>query len=148
MKNLFTIVLFVLTLSSCVNYDENAETAKRQFYKYQNELSSLSKEIEVLKHDKELLMNECKTLNILKEGKTPHYVITLGIKQTSYSLDLGEHIKNDLNAIRIEIPVSKDFYDSVDKGDYISNEMRMGSLILRGTFKKIKIKVIDKQLKY
>lgn len=74
-----------------------------------------------------------------------YYILTLEIKQSHFSLDIAEHAKDSMNTLKIEIPVDKDYYYSLNKGDYIVDNFRMGSLLMKGSFGKWKIRVIDKK---
>ena len=40
------------------------------------------------------------------------YIVKIKIHQTTYTLDLEEHIKNKINDIEFEIPVDKSYYDN------------------------------------
>lgn len=73
------------------------------------------------------------------------YIVTLEIKQTHFTLDVFEHIKDAANTIKIEIPVDKQFYDQVGIGTVINNKFRTASLILYGSFGNWKISIVDKR---
>ena len=75
------------------------------------------------------------------------YVITFNIKQSHFSLDLGEHLKDAMNDISIEIPVDKEYYDSVEVGDVIDDSFRMGSFIWKGSFGNWKVTVESKDIR-
>lgn len=77
----------------------------------------------------------------------PYYLVTLQIKQSTFTLDIGEHIKNKMNAVEMTIAVDKRFYDSVKVGQDISNSFKTGSLLFNGDFSKLKVKVVKKQIK-
>ena len=51
-----------------------------------------------------------------------------------------------MNAIEIQIPVDKEYYDSVEVGQNIADEFRMGSFVFRGTFGNFKVSVIKKEI--
>lgn len=72
------------------------------------------------------------------------YIIEFKLKQTHFTLDLGQHAKDAINTIVFELPVDKAFYDSVQEGDVIVNEFRSGSLIISGSFGKWKMTVNKK----
>jgi hypothetical protein len=75
----------------------------------------------------------------------PYYLLTLQIYQTTFTLDVGEHIKNKANKIELVVAVDKRFYDSVKIGQEISNEWKTGSMIFDGDFSKLKVKIADKR---
>ena len=77
---------------------------------------------------------------------TAKYIITFSIKQTHVTLSISEHIKDAMNECTIEIPVDKEYYDSVSVGDVISEEFRAGSLIIHGSFGNWKVTVVNKEI--
>jgi len=107
--------------------------------------TELSKEIEALKAERESLKNEI--IGIKEDNGTAQYVITLEVTQKHYNLNIGDHIKDSINSLKLEIPVEKEFYDSVAVGDKLSENLKDGSLIITGSFEKWKISVIDKKIK-
>ena len=76
----------------------------------------------------------------------PYYLLTLQIKQSTFTLDIGEHIKNKANEIEMTIAVDKRFYNSVQVGEEISNSFKMGSLVFDGDFSSLKVRVKSKQI--
>ena len=96
-------------------------------------------------------MNEVSNLRTEKSaftsGYEPVYLLTLEIKQSTFTLDPAEHAKNAINAITLQIPVSYTFYNKVSIGQNISEEFKYGSLILNGDFSKLKVKVKNKEVK-
>ena len=75
------------------------------------------------------------------------YVIAFNIKQTHFTLDIGEHLKDAMNDISIEIPVDKEYYDSVEVGDTIDDSFRVGSFIWKGSFGNWKVTVESKNIR-
>ena len=96
------------------------------------DIAKLESEIAQLEAERDRL-NEG-ILNIKIDNGLAKYVITFNIKQSHFSLDLGEHLKDAMNDISIEIPVDKEYYDSVEVGDVIDDSFRMGSFIWKGSF--------------
>lgn len=74
-----------------------------------------------------------------------YYVLTLEVRQTHISLDFTEHLKDMANKLTIEIPVDKDYYDNCFIGKDIAKEFRVGSLLTKGSFGNLRIRVIDKK---
>ena len=54
--------------------------------------------------------------------------------------------KDEMNAITIDIPVDKEYYDGVSIGTVIDNSFRTGSMVVSGSFGKWKITVKDKKI--
>ena len=76
------------------------------------------------------------------------YVVKFKIHQTTYSLSLGEYIKNKMNDLEFEIPVDKAYYDKCKVGDLINDpKLKMGSLIMNGDFSALKIYISGKSIK-
>lgn len=75
------------------------------------------------------------------------YVITLEIRQSHVTLDLWEHVKDSANAIRMEIPVDKQFFDDVQEGQLLKSDFRTASLLIRGSFGSWKVKVVEKKVR-
>lgn len=125
----------------------------------------LRSEVNTLKHEQEVLTKSILNLGEVKgklskdvqdlrieksafeSNSEPIYLLTLEIKQSTFTLNLAEHAKNAINAISMQIPVSKTFYDSVSIGQNISEEFKYGSLVLNRDFSKLKVKVKNKEIK-
>ena len=138
-KKILSVVLTVVLLFSLTGCGEQAQ------------VDLLKQEISELQEKKTDLQNEVSELeNITVEKKeengTAKYVLTLEIKQSHFTLDISEHLKDSMNAIEIQIPVDKEYYDSVEVGQNIADEFRMGSLVFKGTFGNFKFSVIKKEI--
>ena len=108
------------------------------------EIDGLKDEISELENQRDLLKSEI--VDIKVENGTAKYIVTFNIKQNHFTLDLSEHMKDEMNDISIQIPVDKDYYDSVDIGDTITDDFRMGSLIMKGSFGNWDITVENKEI--
>ena len=62
------------------------------------------------------------------------------------TLDLDEYLKDAANKITIPIEVSKKYYYSVEVGDVINDDLRVGSLLFKGSFGSWHVEVTDKQI--
>ena len=108
------------------------------------EIDGLKVEISELEYQRDLLKSEI--VDIKVENGTAKYIVTFNIKQNHFTLDLSEHMKDEMNDISIQIPVDKDYYDSVNIGDTITDDFRMGSLIMKGSFGNWDITVENKEI--
>lgn len=138
MKKLLSFVMVILVifmLSGCAENDEYL--AQR--------CEELREEISVLQEQKATIENEI--INDKVENGTAKYIITFRIKQTHITLDIGEHIKDSMNEIKIEIPVDKEYYDSLSVGDTINDDFRIGSLIMHGSFGSWDVTVDNKEIR-
>ena len=108
------------------------------------EIDGLKDEISELENQRDLLKSEI--VDIKVENGTAKYIVTFNIKQNHFTSDLSEHMKDEMNDISIQIPVDKDYYDSVNIGDTITDDFRMGSLIMKGSFGNWDIIVENKEI--
>lgn len=137
MRKLFLLIVAIVTvtlLSGCAS-DEYLE----------QRCAEIRDEISVLEEQKVALENEIVEAKV--ENGTAKYIITFRIKQTHITLDIGEHIKDSMNEIKIEIPVDKEYYDSLSIGDTINDDFRMGSLIMHGSFGSWDVTVDNKEIR-
>lgn len=129
------IVIIAVTLSGC----SETETVTNE------DIAKLESEIAQLEAERDRLNEEILDTKI--DNGLAKYVITFNIKQSHFSLDLGEHLKDAMNDISIEIPVDKEYYDSVEVGDVIDDSFRMGSFIWKGSFGNWKVTVESKDIR-
>ena len=129
------IAMIAITLSGC----SKTETVTNE------DVAKLESEIAQLEAERDQLNEEI--LNTKIDNGLAKYVITFNIKQTHFTLDLGEHLKDAMNDISIEIPVDKEYYDSVEIGDTIDNSFRVGSFIWKGSFGNWKVTVESKDVR-
>lgn len=126
MKKLFTIIIgmaiMLAILTGCSESDEYLE----------QKCEELRAEIVALQEQKATI--EAEIIDAKETNGTAKYVVTFRIKQSHFTLDIGEHIKDAMNKITIEIPVDKEYYDSVAVGNTVNDDFRVGSLIMHGSF--------------
>ena len=129
------IVIIAVTLSGC----SETETVTNE------DIAKLESEIAQLEAERDLLNEEI--LNTKIDNGLAKYVITFNIKQTHFTLDIGEHLKDAMNDISSEIPVDKEYYDSVEVGDTIDDSFRVGSFIWKGSFGNWKVTIESKNIR-
>ena len=151
-KLLFYLVLSSLLFVSC---SENPKEIKSDIDKLNSYKSTLQSHTSVLKDSINFYQNELSDLKSktivqkdINEGKQPHYILKLKLRQSHFSLSLTKHLKDAMNAIEFEIPVDKDYYNSVSEGTEIVDNFRTASLILSGSFGSWKMSVVSKYIKY
>lgn len=134
------------------NIMENMESRERND-RLMNERKQLEAEVNrnrninnQLKSQHQVLVEQInKDKFVLSTSKTI-YIIKIKIHQTTYTLDIGEHIKNKINDITFEIPVDKAYYDKCSIGQKISDPgLKVGSLIMDGDFSKLNVKIVSKR---
>src|SRR5690606_3510166 len=119
--------------------EKNAMIIERQ----KEEIATLEREIEELQLEKEALIKEVEYRKVT--SGTAKYVITLEIRQRHY-FDLGKALKDELNKIELQLPVDKEYYESLEVGDILDETFRMGSLLMEGSFGNWEIKVVKKEI--
>lgn len=90
----------------------------------EQQCNELRTEIAVLKEQKSAI--EAEIVSEKEENGTATYVVTFRIKQSHFTLDIGEHLKDSMNEITFEVPVNKAYYDSVSVGDTINDDFSYG----------------------
>lgn len=58
------------------------------------------------------------------------YYVTLKFTQTSYTLNLMQHVKDSANAFSFTFPTTKKFYDSLKVGQEIDSKFKWASMLL------------------
>ncbi len=104
-------------------------------------------EIEILKKENALLAQQ---IAELQNGKIPtktKYILKLHLQQGHISLSIKKHVKDYANSVDFEIPVDKEYFDSVEKGTKIVDGFRLGSFVLYGSFGDWEMTVKDKTIK-
>lgn len=129
--------MLAVVLSSC----ESQQDVQNDIERLKNERTTIQHEVQKLSNSKlnkqkeiALLDEKLNELKIYNSGRTPHYILKIKLKQSRVSLAIGKHMKDAMNAIEFELPVDKDFYNSVSVGTKITDEFRTGSFILNGSF--------------
>lgn len=140
------IAFLVVTILNSCETENTRQQLRKECSELRQEINSLNSQIEYKQSQKERLDEQVKELEIIESGREPQYVVTFRIKQGTFTLDIFEHIKNEINAIDMDIPVTKEFYDAVKINQDISNEFKFGSLIMDGDFSKLHVKVADKKI--
>ena len=137
------IVILALLLSVCFCFTGcKEELIKLEISALEETMSELKSEVAELTAERDALKDEI--VDIKVENGTAKYIVTFNISQSHFTLDLSQHFKDAMNDITIQIPVDKEYYDSVEVGDTINDDFRMGSLIFAGSFGNWDIKVKDK----
>ena len=101
---------------------------------------------EQLKRQHQALIEQINKDNFALAASRTIYIVKIKIHQTTYTLDLEEHIKNKINDIEFEIPVDKAYYDKCSIGQKVSDPgLKLGSLLVNGDFSKLKVKITGKR---
>ena len=147
MKRL-TLLLGIALLTSCGIEDKmkQSEELSNTIHNKQVELSKIQQKVHLEEKKSAVYLERIKESGLILEGKQPIYSLTLKLKQSRMSLDIMKHAKDAMNAITFNIPVSKEFYDEVKVGTKLTDDFRMGSFIMNGTFSDWNVKIIKKEM--
>lgn len=144
-KLLLTLLIFsTLSFVACTPSEKelDAEIAQKQeqLLDLKGEYTALKSEYDVLSS----LTSQAKLDAAPEENK--RYIMTLKIKQSHFSLNVKDHVKDSMNAIELDIAVDKEYYDSYEEGDEILSEFRSGSFVTSGKLGSWKITLKDKRV--
>lgn len=138
------LIASALTFTACTPSEKELDVAiqekQEQLLDLKGEYTALKSEYDVLSS----LTSQAKIDTAPKENK--RYIMTLKLKQSHFSLNLKDHIKDSVNAIELDVAVDKEYYDSYEKGDEILSEFRAGSFITSGKLGSWKITVENKHI--
>lgn len=138
---LFALLCILLLFTGCATEAEQLDANIQELQEQKNILMS---EVNTLKAEKNKLQQEIVDTKV--ENGTAKYVLTINIKQTHITLDLKQHLKDAMNDILIQIPVDKEYFDSVKVGDVLDDSFRVGSLIFKGSWGSWKVTIQDKTI--
>ena len=142
MKKILTFIIALTCLVSCYTDEDKAQLQK--------ECHGLVTEISTLKEKKEALYHEVSELRCERKayaaGREPRYIVKFKIKQGTFTLDPFEHIKNEMNAIEVEVPVTRDYYNRLKIGQDLTDAFKWGSLVMDGDFSNLHMRVEGKRI--
>ena len=149
MKKFLVFAMFAVIFTACYTDDDKAmlqAECKALVQQKENLQSTISR----LNDNVSYLSSQVRDLQVQKSayetGREIKYIVKFRIKQSTFTLDIGEHIKNGMNAIELELPVNKSFYDRVSVGTEISKSFKMGSLLFNGDFSNLHMTVTGKRI--
>lgn len=137
MKKIISLILVIAIIFGITGCVETEESLSEDIKLLKSEISDLEKQKETL--EKEVIKTKV-------EKGVAKYVVTINIKQEHPFWDFENNIKDEMNDISIQIPVDKEYYDSLEIGDVIDDSFRIGSLVMKGSFGKWEVTVEDKEI--
>lgn len=135
MKRIIIAIMCVLFLSGCASQTQLDEAKEKEL---QSQIASLEEEKNSLQEY---------VANYKAENDIKKYVITLEIKQSHFTLDVEEHVKDAMNKVELEIPVDKQYFDSLNEGDVLDDSFRFGSWLMKGSYGSWKVKILKKEIR-
>ena len=149
MKKFLVFAMFAVIFTACYT-DDDKNRLQLECKALAQQKENLQSTVSRLNNSKTSLLKQIHDLQIQKSayetGREIKYIVKFRIKQSTFTLDVGEHIKNGMNAIDLELPVNKSFYDKVSIGTEISNSFKMGSLLFNGDFSNLHMTVTGKRI--
>ena len=150
MKHLIIAAFIALvTLTSCYT-SEDQQRLQQECKDLQTQKVNLQKQIDLNTKNvynlRQQVSDLTKEKSALQSGRDPKYIVKFKIKQGTFTLDIFEHIKNEMNSIEIEVPVHKDFYNRLSVGQDITDSFKWGSLVMDGDFSSLHMKVVGKRI--
>lgn len=149
MKRFLVFAMFAVIFTACYT-DDDKNRLQLECKALAQQKENLQSTVSRLNNSKTYLLKQIHDLQIQKSayetGREIKYIVKFRIKQSTFTLDIGEHIKNGMNAIELELPVNKPFYDKVSVGTEISNSFKMGSLLFNGDFSNLHMTVTGKRI--
>ena len=142
MKRIIVLAMTLCICTSLIGCVSKEERLNSNIAKLEERVVELESDISSLESERDIIKNDITDIKI--ESGTEKYVVTFNIKQSHFTLDIRQHLKDEMNDISIQIPVDKEYYDSVEVGDVIADDFRMGSFIFKGSFGNWDITVEDK----
>ena len=134
------------------NIMENMESAERnnrlmrERHQIESDINANKNINNRLKQQYDVLNNHINRNKFALDVSKNIYIVKIKIHQTTYTLDIEEHIKNKINDVEFEIPVDKLYYDRCSIGQTVSDTgLKIGSLVFNGDFSKLKITIIGKR---
>lgn len=150
MKKILIFLLAVICMTSCYT-SEDQKRLQQECSQLAAQSRNLRIEVNRLSNQKATLYKEVSDLRaekgIYSRGKEPVYLVKFKVKQGTFSLSPGEHIKNEMNAIEMEMPVSRDFYNRLKIGDDLMDKFKGGSFWIDGDLSWLHMKVVSKRIK-
>lgn len=144
MKKIICTLLLLSLFFSLAGCAGSAESLNGQIPELQAKISVLEDEIAQLEIEKASLQKKVTGLKV--ETGEAKYIVTFNISQKHFTLDLGDIMKDSMNDISIQIPVDKEYYDSIEVGDTIDDSFRLGSFVFKGSFGSWDITVENKEI--
>lgn len=120
----------------CVTLQHQKQYLNGQVTDLNNRVSTLNQKVSELNSEQRALQG----------GHEPRYIVKFKIKQGTFTLDIFEHIKNEMNSIEIEVPVCREYYNRLSVGQDLTDAFKWGSLVMDGDFSTLHMRVVGKRV--
>lgn len=146
----FIIFVAVACLATACYTDEDQKRLQEDCKALQSQKAYLEGQVGHLNDQVISLNQKVSELNserrALQGGREPRYIVKFKIKQGTFTLDVFEHIKNEMNSIDIEVPVCREYYNRLSVGQDLTDAFKWGSLVMDGDFSTLHMRVVGKRI--
>lgn len=142
MKKLISIfICLICVLTLLAGCSRTPDEVKLEVAQLEEEVASLEKQVKTLTATRDNLDIEIKEIT----GEAI-YIIELEVGIDRFALDFENMMKDAMNEFTFEIIVSEEYYNSLSVGDRLNEAVRMGSIVLAGSYGKQYVEVISKRI--
>lgn len=146
MIRVISILLFPIFLYSCEDPREENIKLRKENKELELQNFSLSRKNRSLVAQNAYLDRSLHEKRIYLDGKKPKYLITIKVKQSSFTLDIGEYIKNSWDAFEITLETSREFYNGVKIGEKLNRKFKAGSFWINGDIEHLEMTIKNKKI--
>jgi len=153
------ILVFVFVFLVIVDYKSIHNTPKHQLSVQQNKLIEVKQQVKTYSNQVDQYHTTIDALTVSEndlqdkvnqlkaESGQAQYLVTFGIKQSHVFWQVKDNIKDSIQALDLQVAVSKEYYDSVQIGQTINDDFRMASFVFDGSIGNWDITVKNKEIK-
>ena len=77
----------------------------------------------------------------VEQQAAPAYFVQVDLRQSHFTLDPFEHLKDGMNAVQFPLPPAKAQYDKLKKGDNLVDKFRAASFWIEGSIGSTEMKI-------
>lgn len=92
------------------------------------------------------LQQDARVLQAEKDGRGVHYVLSVSIRQVSYSLSIRKQLRDAVNEETFDLPTDRVTYEHTNIGQDLFESFRAGSAIFHGSLGSWRLKVENKRV--
>jgi len=136
----YITLIGLLAFTSCSRSETEVQSSVYRLLSQERTLKSSVVDLETRLEAVRGTITEYETI-VASDGN-PLYLLTIKSKKSSFTMDLGKHFRDSLNAFTFTIPVDKAFYNSVSIGDRLADSAVWGS-----SFGSVRLTVEKKEMR-
>lgn len=143
MKKSLLLILLLPLLTGCSNVSDQI-ALEGKISDLELKAAQQQGVINELESKKQQLLETNANLTKENAGQKIDYILEVSVRQRHLSLSISQQIKDAANEFNFNIPVTREFYDSVNVGDDLGKNFRWGSLLADGNIGDWRVKVENK----